>query len=85
MSSLAWFYIKGYSSNPLDASHDDFKKFYSTLDLGAIVLGEPVTIEQIRRFVKDNKAILDCRLNILAAEQNDIYAYDIGIGSKKGI
>ena len=35
-------------------------------------------------FVKNNKTILDCRVNILATENNNIYAYEIGIGSKDG-
>lgn len=84
LAAVAWFFIKNDATNPLDGSSDDYKNFYNTLNLDGIKFGKPVTISQIKKFVKKNQAALDLRINILGAERDEIYAYDIGIGSKNG-
>lgn len=84
LSSVAWFFIKDEAANPLDASTHDYMTFFSKLNLDGIEFGSPLTIEQMKLFVKKNKEKLDCRVNILAAEKNDVYAYEIGIGNKDG-
>ena len=60
---MAWYFIKSKSRNPLDASNDDYKNFYETLDLDGIKFGKPVTISQIKTFVKnDNRIIIQTYL-----------------------
>lgn len=84
LSSLAWFFIKDRATNPLDASSPEYRAFFSCLNLDGIQFGSPVTIDQMQNFVKNNKEKLDFCLNILAAEKDNIYAYEIGLGNKNG-
>ena len=83
LSCIAWFFIKDQAKDPLDASSLDYLTFFSKLNLDGIDFGLPVTIDQIKKFVRNNQN-LDCLVNILAVEKNDIYAYETGIGKKNG-
>lgn len=79
LASVAYHFIKDTCPTPLDASCDDYSKFYSTLNLEGITFNEPVDLSQMKAFVRQNPS-LDINLNILAMDKQTVYAYATGIG-----
>ena len=79
LASVAYHFIKDTCPTPLDASCDDYSKFYSTLNLEGITFNESVDLSQMKAFVRQNPS-LDINLNILAMDKQTVYAYATGIG-----
>lgn len=79
LASVAYHFIKDTCPTPLDASCDDYSKFYSTLNLQGITFNESVDLSQMKAFVRQNPS-LDINLNILAMDKQTVYAYATGIG-----
>ena len=74
VNAITHHFVHTKCKNPLDSSEEPYKKFIATLNLGNIEEGTPVTISDIKAFVKTNPA-LNLKINLLGLHgESDIYA-----------
>lgn len=88
LTSVSYYYLNKDKTfkNKLDGSSHKYRDFISKLDISdtGISLKKPVTLDQMKLFLKKNKKNLDLNIHILAMDNEHVYIYENNLGPKKG-
>ena len=82
LSSLAFHYVRKKDATKYSAEYD---KFISGLNLKKTGIDpyKPITLRQIKMLLQQNKKYLDrLQVNILGFKSDEIYKYEVNIGSR---